>query len=130
MQSIGAAHEALARLANASLANVSPANAPPERAVRAHDARTEIDDLMTELHDLVSRSEHSGRAAVERALPAAAKLQVVTANVDACNPSRRPGIDRELFHLADLLVRTMRDAIERSLGYTADATMRRLLEKG
>ena len=51
----------------------------------------EIDRLMAELHGLVSRSERSGRAAIEEALPAAAKLQVVTANVDACNPSRRPG---------------------------------------
>jgi hypothetical protein len=96
--------------------------------VRVNDARIEIDQLMAELHELVSRNEMSGRNAVDEALPTAAKLQVVTANVDACNPSRQPGIDRELVALADLRMRSMRDAIERSLFYTAESTMRRLLE--
>jgi len=96
--------------------------------VRVNDARIEIDQLMAELHELVSRNEMSGRHAVDEALPTAAKLQVVTANVDACNPSRQPGIGRDLVALADLRMRTMRDAIERSLFYTAESTMRRLLE--
>jgi len=94
--------------------------------VRPHDARAEIDQLMAELHGLVSRGESSGRRAVEVALPAAAKLKVVTSNVDACNPSRRPGIATELVALADLRVKSRRDAIERSLVYTAESTMRRL----
>jgi hypothetical protein len=94
----------------------------------AHDARAEIDQLMSELHGLVSTGETSGRSAVDRALPMSAKLQVVTANVDACNPSRRPGIASELVALADLRVRKMRDAVERGLVYTADSSMRRLLE--
>jgi hypothetical protein len=97
------------------------------RGVRAHDARLEIDRLMAELHSLVSRAETSGRDAVLEALPAAAKLKVVTSNVDACNPSRRPGIAAELVALADLRVKARRDALERSLVYTADSTMRRLL---
>ena len=96
--------------------------------LRANDARIEIDQLMGELHELVSRGELSGRSAIDGALPTAAKLQAVTANVDACNPSRLPGIDRELVALADLRMRSMRDAIERSLFYTAESTMRRLLE--
>ncbi len=96
--------------------------------VRVNDARLEIDQLMEELHDLVSRGEMSGRSAIDGALHTAAKLQAVTANVDACNPSRQPGIDRELVALADLRMRSMRDAIERSLFYTAESTMRRLLE--
>ena len=50
----------------------------------------------------------------------------MTANVDACNPSRRPGLAAELVALADLRVKSRRDAIERSLAYTAEATMRRL----
>jgi hypothetical protein len=99
-----------------------------QRGVRAHDARLEIDQLMAELHGLVSRAERSGRDAVEEALPTAARLQVVTSNVDACNPSRRPGIALELVAIADLRVKARRDAIERSLVYTADTTMRRLLE--
>jgi hypothetical protein len=53
-------------------------------------------------------------------------LQVATANVDACNPSRRSGIEVELTGLADQHLRSRKDAIERSLTYTADATMRRL----
>ena len=99
-----------------------------ERPVRAHAARAEIDGLMAELHHLVSRSARSGRDAVEDALPAAAKLQVVTANVDACNPSRRPGIATDLVTMADQRARTRRDATERILVYTSDATMRRLTD--
>lgn len=99
----------------------------PASHVRVNDARFEIDQLMSELHDLVSCAEMSGRSTVDEALPTAAKLQVVTTNVDACNPSRRPGIDRELVALADRRMRSMRDAIERSLVYTAESTMRRLL---
>jgi hypothetical protein len=95
--------------------------------VRAQHARTEIDHLMAELHALVSRRVGSGRSAVEEALPAAAKLQVVTANVDACNPSRRSGLATELVTLADRRVRSMHDAVERGLAYTSDSTMRRLL---
>ena len=94
--------------------------------VRAHDAHVEIDELMAELHRLVSRSERSGRHAVEQALPMAAKLQVARSNVDACNPSRRPGIGGELVALADQRLKLRRDAFERSLTYTAETTMRRL----
>ena len=99
----------------------------PISEVRTHDARLEIDRLMTELHSLVSRGEMSGRLAVGEALTTAAKLQAVTANVDACNPSRRPGIDAELVALADERMRSMPRALERSLVYTAESTMRRLL---
>jgi len=98
-----------------------------QREVRAHDARSEIDRLMAELHRLVSRGGSSGRDAVQEALPTAAKLQVVTANVDACNPSRHADIAAELAAFADVAVRSRRDAVERSLVYTADSTMRRLL---
>ncbi|MGO9877449.1 MAG: hypothetical protein ACLPVY_27030 [Acidimicrobiia bacterium] len=94
--------------------------------VGAHDARAEIDCLMAELHRLVSRGGGSGRAAVEDALPTAAKLQVCTANVDAYNPSRRPGLAADLVAVADVHAYSRRDAIERTLAYTADATMRRL----
>ena len=41
---------------------------------------------------------------MEEALPTAAKLQVVTANVDACNPSRRPGIATELVHIGQTVM--------------------------
>jgi hypothetical protein len=100
--------------------------ADPTNTERADNARAEIHRLMGELHGVVSRSEQSGRSAVQAALPAAAKLKVVTANVDACNPSRRPGLAAELVALADRQVKSRRDAIERSLAYTAESTMRRL----
>jgi hypothetical protein len=96
------------------------------RAARAYSARAEINRLMSELHTLVARSERSVLDAIGAALPASAILQVATANVDACNPSRRPGIEGELTGLADQHLRSRKDAIERSLTYTADATMRRL----
>jgi hypothetical protein len=97
-------------------------------SARVHDARFEIDNLMAELQDLVAGGETPGRTAVDEALATAARLQVVTANVDACNPSRRPGIEAALLALADARMRTMRDTLERSLFYTAESTMRRLLE--
>jgi hypothetical protein len=98
------------------------------REARAYTARAEINRLMSELHTLVARSERSVLDAIGAALPASAILQVATANVDACNPSRRAGIESELTGLADQHLRSRKDAIERSLAYTADATMRRLHE--
>ena len=99
---------------------------PVAHPVNAHDPHAEIERLMSELHRLVSRREGSGRDTVEGALPTVAKLQVVTANVDACNPSRRPGIAADLVAIADRRARTRTDATERILVYTSDATMRRL----
>ena len=99
----------------------------PASEPRVHDARNEIDQLMAELHRLVSRAQATGRDAVDRALPTAARLQVVTANVDACNPTRRPAAGGEMVALADRHMRLRRDVTERSLYYTADCTMRRLL---
>jgi len=96
------------------------------REARAQVARAEINRLMSELHTLVARSERSVLDAIGAALPASAILQVATANVDACNPSQRTGLDTELVALADHNVRARTDALERSLTYTADATMRRL----
>jgi hypothetical protein len=98
------------------------------REARTESARAEINRLMGELHTLVARSERSVLDAIEAALPASARLQVATANVDACNPSRRAGIEHDLVAMADRRVRMRRDALERSLTYTADATMRRLMD--
>jgi len=99
------------------------------REARAQVARAEINRLMSELHTLVARSERSVLDAIGAALPASAILQVATANVDACNPSQRTGLDTELVALADNNVRARKDALERSLTYTADATMRRLHDR-
>ena len=98
-------------------------------AARAYSARAEINRLMSELHTLVARSERSVLDPIGAALPASAILQVATANVDACNPSKRSGVDRELVAVADENLRTRKDSIERSLAYTADATMRRLHDR-
>jgi hypothetical protein len=124
MQTIPSASETGARAA--AQVRSSAADADAERAARAYSARAEINRLMSELHTLVARSERSVLDAIGAALPASAILQVATANSDACNPSRRAGIEAELVHLADRHLRSRKDAIERSLTYTADATMRRL----
>jgi hypothetical protein len=97
---------------------------------RERSAREEIDRLRAEIHALVSASEHAvredpARATIDDALPAVARLQVVTANLDACRiPDPRAG--RALVALADRRLQKYNDAIERGMAYTADATMRRL----
>jgi hypothetical protein len=126
MQTIPEAHETRARGTGEARSSANDVEA--ERAARAYSARAEINRLMSELHTLVARSERSVLDAIGAALPASAILQVATANVDACNPSRRAGIEGDLVHVADQHLRSRKDAIERSLTYTADATMRRLLD--
>jgi len=116
------------RAPGASEVRSSASEVEAAREARAETARGEINRLMSELHTLVARSERSVLDAIGEALPASARLQVATANVDACNPSQRAGIEHELVAIADGRVRARRDAIERSLAYTADATMRRLME--
>jgi hypothetical protein len=124
MQTIPSADQIRARGTGAVRSSATDVDA--ERAARAYSARAEINRLMSELHTLVARSERSVLDAIGAALPASAILQVATANVDACNPSRRAGIEGELVQLADRHLRLRKDSIERSLTYTADATMRRL----
>src|ERR1700750_60628 len=92
--------------------DVDGAHALRANEARASTAHAEIDRLLGELHALVSRGDPSGRA-VQAALPAAVKLKIVTANVDACIPSRRPGLAAELVALADQRLKSRRDAVER-----------------
>jgi hypothetical protein len=97
----------------------------PTVTARENTAREEIDRLRGEIHSLVSASDDAARAAIDEALPAIARLQVVTANLDACRrPDPRDG--RVLVALADRRLQKHKDAIERGMAYTADATMRRL----
>jgi hypothetical protein len=126
MQTIPSANETRARGTGAVRSSAN--DVERERAARAYSARAEINRLMSELHTLVARSERSVLDAIGAALPASAILQVATANLDACNPSRRSGIESDLVRLADRKLRLRKDSIERSLTYTADATMRRLHE--
>ena len=91
-------------------------------------SNVELEKRTGELNQL-DEHHRSVLDAIEAALPASARLQVATANVDACSPSRRAGIEQDLVALADRRIRMRRDALERSLTYTADATMRRLMDK-
>jgi hypothetical protein len=96
-------------------------------AARESTARFEIDRLRGAIHDLVAQSNAAAAGqTLDEALHTAARLQVVTANLDA---SKRPppGAGRALIALADERLQHMQDAIERGMAFTADATMRRLL---
>jgi hypothetical protein len=97
----------------------------PTVTEREHSAREEIDRLRAEIHSLVSSSNDASPSAISEALPAVARLQVVTANLDACQiPDPRAG--RTLVAVADRRLQKYQDAIERGMAYTGDATMRRL----
>src|SRR5262245_46584829 len=97
-----------------------------EVTAREWTAREEIDRLRAEIHQLVTESDNAAQATLAEALHSAALLQVVTANLDASKPAA-PGAGKALVALADDRLRHYRDAIERGMAYTADATMRRLL---
>jgi hypothetical protein len=102
-----------------------PVSEIPTVTEREHSAREEIDRLREEIHSLVSSSNEASPAAISEALPAVARLQVVTANLDACQiPDPRAG--RALVAVADRRLQKFQDAIERGMAYTGDATMRRL----
>ncbi len=60
------------------------------------------------------------------ALESVTRLQVVTANLDACNPTKSPHVGAALIALADAHLRGHADAIERGMTYTSDNQMRLL----
>ncbi len=105
-----------------------PEAAHPEgEPAREHDARAEIDRLRGELRHLVRPATTSTpRETLDAALAAAALLQVVTANVDACNPPKGAHLSRSLVTFADGRLFGHADAIERGMRYTADNTVRLL----
>jgi hypothetical protein len=111
--------------AHASLAprpGLRPGTPPHER-----DARDEIDRLRAQIEVLVDIDQNPyARHAVDAALGAATRLQVVTANLDACRPPSANHYGRPLVALADLRLRGASDAIERGMAYTADNQMRLL----
>jgi hypothetical protein len=105
---------------------IAPAARPDEPA-RERDARAEIEHLRAEIEDLVGAPAASTpREALDEALGAAARLQVVTANLDACNPPKGAHLSRALVNLADRRLLGHADAIERGMTYTADNTIRLL----
>jgi hypothetical protein len=95
--------------------------------VRERDARAEIDNLLGEIEGLVSTSNAAApRATIDSALASVAQLQVVTANLDACNPPKGVQYGRDLVTFADRRLSGHADAIERGMTYTADNTIRLL----
>jgi hypothetical protein len=112
-------------------ARVTPSSAPPVREddrgpEREHDARAEIDRLRDEIETLVDGPNADPRDAVDTALNAVTRLQVVTANLDACNPPKGDHLGRALQAFADRRLQGHADAIERGMTYTADNTLRLL----
>jgi hypothetical protein len=100
--------------------------APP----RERDARREIDRLRDEIEQLVrAEGEHArdtARDVVDSALASVVRLQIVTANIDACGPPPAPFAGPALVALADSRLTGHADAIERGMEYTADNQLRLL----
>ncbi len=105
---------------------IAPAARPQGELPRERDARAEIDRLRAEIEDLVGAPASTPRGALDEALGAAARLQVVTANLDVCNPPKGEHLSRALVTYADRRLMGHADAIERGMTYTADNTMRLL----
>ena len=97
---------------------------------RERDARREIDRLRGELEQLVrAEGEHArdtARDVVDSALESVTRLQIITANIDACGPPPATFAGPALVALADSRLTGHADAIERGMEYTADNQLRLL----
>ena len=89
-------------------------------------ARHEIARLRGEIEELVRVEGNDARGAVDSALESLTRLQVVTANLDACAPMPASFAGARLVALADAHLRGHSDAIERGMTYTADNQLRLL----
>jgi hypothetical protein len=110
-----------------------PAEVPVSRSVetpaappREHDAHIEIVRLHTEIEQLVRNQRENPREAVDSALESVTRLQVVTANIEACRPPSATFAGAAMVALADAQLRGHTDAIERGMTYTADNQLRLL----
>jgi hypothetical protein len=104
----------------------SPAEtAVPDVPAREHDARIEIARLRGEIERLVRRTGDP-RDAVDSALESVTRLQIVTANIDACGPPSANHAGAAMVAFADARLFGHADAIERGMTYTADNQMRLL----
>src|SRR5436190_7723708 len=92
---------------------------------RERDARAEIDSLRGQIEELVGNAANATES-LGTAIDAVSRLQVVTANLDACNPPKGEQLGRALTDLADRRLQGHADAIERGMTYTADNTLRLL----
>jgi hypothetical protein len=99
--------------------------APP----REQDARLEISRLRGEIERLVRNQRENPREAVDSALESVTRLQIVTANIDACGPPSATFAGTAMVALADAQLRGHTDAIERGMTYTADNQLRLLHDK-
>jgi hypothetical protein len=97
-----------------------PLDARPEVPFRERDARREIAELRDEIEGLVRGSSETARDKLDSALESVTRLQVVTANIDACGPPSASFAGSALVALADARLRGHADAIERGMTYTAD----------
>lgn len=94
---------------------------------RERDAQAEIDRLHHAIANVLRPA--AGTAPLETldaALGVSALLQVVTANLDACNAPKDEHLGRSLVTFADRRLFGHADAIERGMKYTADSTIRTL----
>ena len=108
------------------------ARAEPAREARRpdheRDAHHEVARLLVEIEQLVRASGDTARAVVDNALESVTRLQIVTANMDACRPPSASLVGPALVALADSHLRGHSDAIERGMAYTADNQIRLLLD--
>jgi phage protein D len=98
-----------------------------ETPARERDARRELARLRSEIEQLVGARTDDPRAKVDAALESVTRLQIVTANIDACGRPSASLSGRALVALADAHLRGHTDAIERGMTYTADNQIRLLL---
>ena len=104
---------------------VEAPGAPP----RERDAHVEIVRLHTEIEQLVRNQRENPREAVDSALESVTRLQVVTANIEACRPPSATFAGSAMVALADAQLRGHADAIERGMTYTADNQLRLLHDR-
>jgi hypothetical protein len=97
-----------------------------EAPARERDARREIARLRGEIEQLVRIRGKDARRVVDSALESVARLQIVTANVDACMPPSASFAGARLVAMADARLHGHADAIERGMTYTADNQLRLL----
>jgi hypothetical protein len=98
----------------------------PEVPSRERDARLEIEELRHEIEGLVRGRGDNPRDTLDSALESVTRLQVVTANIDACGPPLASFAAPMLVALADARLRGHADAIERGMTYTSDNQMQLL----
>ncbi len=101
-----------------------------EAPARERVARREIVRLRGEIEQLVRVDGNDARGAVDAALKSVTRLQIVTANVDACAPLSASFVGATLVAMADARLHGHADAIERGMTYTADNQLRLLQGDG